>query len=198
MRPPQRPWLGTVEIRTYLRTSRRADFSPIEDVARSRHATDLTGGVRLVANGRVMIDLDQWTETDWLWASFAQMVQTFHRGGSYAATWFPDAPVRFMIGAQRSSMVCLAYEGHERRRAVADKDVFFGAFCRAGIDYADNAERLGRSVPDVREPLVEVLDGLYDAEPWPKVSPSCLGRHPDAIAAEAEARAALGVSRLGW
>lgn len=198
MRPLRRPWLGTVEMRTHLRTSRSGDFTPIENVPRSKRKADLTGGVRLVVNGRVMIDVDQRTDTDWLWASLAHMVRGFNRGEWYAVTWFPDAPVRFMIGAQRSNMVALAYEGHERRRAVADKHVFFEAFCRAGLDYVHHAERLGHHVPDIRTPLVECLDGLYHAEHWPTVLQACLGRNPDAITAEAEARVVLDVPRLGW
>jgi hypothetical protein len=198
MRPLRRPWLGTVEMRTYLRAPRSGDFTPIEEVSRSDRKVDLTGGVRLVVNGRVMIDVDQWTETDWLWPSFANMVRAFNCGARYAVSLFPDAPVRFMIGAQQSSMVVLGYEGHERRRAVADKQVFFEAFCRAGLDYADHAERLGHHVPDLRAPLVECLDGLYHAEHWPTVLQACLGRNPDAITTEAEARAILDVPRLGW
>ena len=81
------------------------------------------------------------TDTDWLRVSFTRMVQAFNRGEWYAVSLFPDAPVRFVIDAQRSSMVVLAYEGHERRRAVTDKPLFFEAFCRAGLDYADHGGR---------------------------------------------------------
>ncbi|GHH66493.1 hypothetical protein [Promicromonospora soli] len=200
MRPDRRrPWLGTVEMRTYLSVDR--EFVPIEEAPVPKHWSGYEGGaVQLVINGRSIIRPESWDDIEPLWMLLAGLVTAIGKGASYATASFPDQPIPVGIALQADDLVVVVCgRGQHRRRAVADKRTFFEAFCRAGIDAFDQFERLGggQHAALARQSLVECLDDLYQGE-WPNLRTTpCIGVEK-AAAAEREAKAFFGVQRLSW
>lgn len=200
MRPDRRrPWLGTVEMRTYLSVNRQ--FVPIEESPVPKNWSGYeAGAVQLVVNGRTIIGQEQWDDIEPLWMLLAGLVTMIGKGASYATVSFPDQPIPVGIALQADDLVVVVCgRGEHRRRAVADKRTFFEAFCRAGIDAFDQFERLGggRHAALARQSLVECLDDLYQGE-WPNLRTTrCIGVEK-AAAAEGEAKAFFGVHRLAW
>lgn len=194
-----RPWLGTVEMRTYLSVDR--ELVPIEESPVPKNWSGYeAGAVQLVVNGRTIIGPESWDDIEPLWTLLAGLVTTIGKGASYATASFPDQPIPVGIALQADDLVVVVCgRGEDRCRAVTDKRRFFEAFCRAGIDAFDHLERLGggRHAALARQSLVECLDGLYEGE-WPNLRTTRrIGGEKDA-AIEREAKAFFGVHRLSW
>jgi hypothetical protein len=200
MRPERgRPWLGTVEMRTYLSVDRK--FVPIEESPVPKNWTGYeAGAVELVVNGRTIIGPESWDDIEPLWMLLAGLVTTIGKGESYATASFPDQPIPVGIALLPDDLVVVVCgRGEDQSRAVADKRTFLEAFCRAGIDAFDHFERLGggQRAALARQSLVECLDGLYQGE-WPNLRTTrCIGVEK-AAAIEREAKAFFRVQRLTW
>lgn len=192
MRPERRrPWLGTVEMRTYLYVDR--ELVPIEESPVPKNWSGYeAGAVELVVNGHTIIGPESWDDIEPLWMLLAGLVTTIGKGESCATASFPDQPIPVGIALQADDLVVVVCgHGEDRSRAVADKRTFLEAFCRA--------ERLGGGwhAALARQSLVECLDGLYQGE-WPNLRTTrCIGVEKTA-AIEREAKALFGVQRLSW
>lgn len=189
-----RPWLGTVEMRTFV-DDPLGRLVPLDEADGLTEGPGTSGGVELVVHGRTLIDAAQRTDVDQLWAYLATMVDKLATGASCARTPFPDASARLGVALQHDDTVVVVLAGPERRRAVADRHVLFEALCRAGVAFADHGERLGRAAPaGLRQTFLECLDGLDRGE-WPAVRvPGSAG--PAAV--EDELKEFFGVHRLAW
>lgn len=189
----QRPWLGTVEMRTFVGDPSDG-LVPVDEADGLTERPGMNGGAELVVHGRTLIDVALRTDVDQLWAYFAGMIDSLAKGASCARTRFPDDPARFGMALQRDDTVVVVLDGTERRRAVADRQVFLEAFCHAGIAFADHVERLGRVAPaGLRRTFLACLDGLDRGE-WPVVRvPGYAGP-----AAEDDLKEFFGVHRLAW
>ncbi|WP_125777735.1 hypothetical protein [Antribacter gilvus] len=195
-RSPQRPWLGSVEMRTFL-PSGQGHLTPIAEARPPRHWNPHQGGsVELVVNGRTLISREWWDDVENLWLLLAGLIGSLNQGWAYSTMSYPGQPIPVGLAHQADDMVVLiAGSGEDRRRAVADKHTLFEAFCRAGIEAFDHFERLGGGwhAATSRQALVDCLDGLYQGA-WPSSRQhACTGS-----AREREMTQLFGVHRLAW
>lgn len=99
-RTSRRPWLGTVEVRTFVQ-SRQGGLIPIEEAPKPRHWNGYEGGsVEILVNGRAVVARETWDDIEPLWAHLAGLIATLNRGWPYATTSYPDRPIPIGIAHQ--------------------------------------------------------------------------------------------------